>query len=180
MSNTHPKDRFDEIPATEGRVGAHRRPPLPHARAIAFAWAALATGVIVLLGFIGLLVIDNRVQFNDVFTAPTGLAETSATPTTVPTVDASLTVAVLNGTATAGLAASAGQVLTTAGWNVPTVTNASTEDETTTTIYYADPALEGAALGLAGSLGTGTLVQTQDFVETANLVVVLGADFTAG
>ncbi|MWV50752.1 LytR family transcriptional regulator [Rathayibacter sp. VKM Ac-2803] len=179
MSNTHQKDRFDEIPATEGRVGAHRRPPAPHARAIAVAWAALATGVIVLLGFIGLLVIDNRVEFDDVFTAPTGIAESTATPTVEPTVDPALTVAVLNGTPTAGLAASAGQVLTAAGWNVPTVTNASTEDEAATTIYYADPAQEGAALGLAASLGSGTIVQTQDFVETANLVVVLGADYIA-
>ena len=85
MTTTAPKDRFDEIPATEGRVGAHRRPPAPHARAVALAWAALATGVIVLLGFIGLLVIDNRVQFNDVFTAPTGIAETEATPAVTPT-----------------------------------------------------------------------------------------------
>ncbi|QHC67380.1 LytR family transcriptional regulator [Rathayibacter sp. VKM Ac-2759] len=179
MSNTHQKDRFDEIPAGDGRVGAHRRPPAPHAGIIALAWAALATGVIVLLGFIGLLVIDNRVEFNDVFTAPTGIAETTATPTVAPTVDPALTVAVLNGTPTAGLAASAGQVLTTAGWNVPTVTNASTEDEAVTTVYYSDPAQEGAALGLVASLGTGTLALTQDFVETANLVVVLGADYTA-
>lgn len=177
MSNTHAKDRFDEIPATEGRVGAHRRPPAPHARAIAFAWAALATGVIVLLGFIGLLVIDNRVQFNDVFTAPTGIVDTP-TPTATPTVDPARSVAVLNGTATSGLAASAGDELTAAGWNVPTVANASTEDQTATTIYYSDPTFEGAALGLAEALGVGTLVQTQDFVDTADLVVVVGSDFS--
>ena len=89
MSNTHPRDRFDEVPATEARVGAHRRPPAPHARAVALAWAALATGVIVLLGFIGLLVIDDRVQFTDVFTPPTATAE--ATPTAAAIVVRSLT-----------------------------------------------------------------------------------------
>ncbi|QHC56163.1 LytR cell envelope-related transcriptional attenuator [Rathayibacter tanaceti] len=179
MSNTHPRDRFDEIPATEGRIGAHRRPPAPHARAIAFAWAALATGVIVLLGFIGLLVIDNRVQFTDVFTAPTDAAGASSAPTAVATVDPSLGVAVLNGTATAGLAASAGDALTTAGWSVPTVANANTENVATTTVYYTDPALEGAALGLVGSLGTGSVALSQDFVETGAVVVVLGADYVA-
>ncbi|QHC59632.1 LytR C-terminal domain-containing protein [Rathayibacter sp. VKM Ac-2760] len=177
MTTTAPKDRFDEIPATEGRVGAHRRPPAPHARAVALAWAALATGVIVLLGFIGLLVIDNRVQFNDVFTAPTGIAETTATPTVAPTVDPDVALAVLNGTATAGLAASAGDALAAAGWSVPTVANANTEAETVTAIYYTDPALEGAALGVAQSLGVGTLTLTQDFVETGAVVVVLGSDY---
>lgn len=177
MSNTHPKDRFDEIPATEGRVGAHRRPPAPHARAVALAWAALATGVIVLLGFIGLLVIDNRVQFNDVFTAPTGIAETTETPTASPTVDPTLQLTALNGTATEGLAARAGDVLTAAGWTVSTVGNASTEDVAVTTVYYTDPSLEGAALGVAQSLGVGTLTLTQDFAETGSVVIVLGADF---
>jgi hypothetical protein len=46
-----------------------------------------------------------------------------------------------------------------------------------TTIYYADPALEGAVLGVAQSLGAGTPALTQDFVETGPIVVVLGADF---
>ncbi|MDY0911597.1 MULTISPECIES: LytR C-terminal domain-containing protein [Rathayibacter] len=179
MTTTAPKDRFDEIPATEGRVGAHRRPPAPHARAVSLAWAALATGVIVLLGFIGLLVIDNRVQFNDVFTAPTGIAETEATPAVTPTVDPSLALAVLNGTATEGLAANAGDALAAAGWSVPTVANANTEDETATTVYYTDAALEGAALGVVQSLGVGTTVLTADFVETGAVVVVLGSDYPA-
>lgn len=176
MTTTAPKDRFDEIPATEGRVGAHRRPPAPHARAIALAWAALATGVIVLLGFIGLLVIDNRVQFNDVFTPPSGIAETEA-PAVAPTVDPALAIAVLNGTATEGLAASAGDALAEAGWSVPTVANANTEDEATTTVYYTDPGLEGAALGVAQSLGVGVTALTSDFVETGPVVVVLGSDY---
>ncbi|PPF55270.1 hypothetical protein C5C55_10550 [Rathayibacter sp. AY1C2] len=177
MSNTHPRDRFDEVPATEARVGAHRRPPAPHARAVALAWAALATGVIVLLGFIGLLVIDDRVQFTDVFTPPTATAE--ATPTAAATLDPDLAVAVLNGTATVGLAASAGDALTTAGWSVPTVANANTEDIAATTVYFTDPALEGAALGLVDSLGTGTVLFSQDFVETGSVVVVLGADYAS-
>lgn len=175
MANTHPKDRFDDSPATEGRVGAHRRPPAPHARAIALAWAALATGVIVLLGFIGLLVIDDRVQFDDVFTGPTSGA--AATPSATATVDPSLEIAVLNGTATEGLAARAGDVLTSDGWKVPTVANASTEDEAVTTIFYTDPALEGAVRGLAESMGVGALTLTQDFAETGAVVIVLGDDF---
>ncbi|PPF26550.1 hypothetical protein C5D07_07195 [Rathayibacter tritici] len=177
MSNTKPSDRFDEIPATEARVGAHRRPPAPHARAVALAWAALATGVIVLLGFIGLLVIDDRVQFTDVFTPPSASVE--ATPTVAATTDPDLAVAVLNGTVAVGLAAGAGDALTSAGWSVRTVANADTEDFETTTVYYTDPALEGAARGIIDSLGTGTVLLSQDFVETGAVVVVLGADYAA-
>ena len=94
-----------------------------------------------------------------------------------PTVDPALALAVLNGTATAGLAANAGDALAAAGWSVPTVANANTEEETATTIYYTDPALEGAALGVAQSLGVGTPALTQDFVETGSVVVVLGSDY---
>ncbi|PPF13031.1 LytR C-terminal domain-containing protein [Rathayibacter rathayi] len=177
MSNTKPRDRFDEIPATETRVGAHRRPPAPHARAVALAWAALATGVIVLLGFIGLLVIDDRVQFTDVFTPPSASAE--ATPTVAATIAPDLPVAVLNGTVAVGLAAGAGKALTSAGWRVSTIANANTEDFKTTTVYYTDPALEGASRGIVDSLGTGTVLLSQDFAETGAVVVVLGADFAA-
>ncbi|AJM77256.1 LytR C-terminal domain-containing protein [Rathayibacter toxicus] len=179
MSNTYPRDRFDEVSVTEGRVGAHRRPPAPRSRAITLGWAALATGVIVLLGFIGLRVIDGRVEFNDVLTPPSSFAEAVPTPTPMPTVDSSVRVAVLNGTSTTGLAARAARTLTASGWSVPTVTTAKTESETVTRIYYTTPSLEGAARGLVQSLGVGTVTLTQDFGGTGSLVVMLGADYSA-
>lgn len=184
MASSYPQDRFDEIPKGADRVGSHRRPPRPHQGWITFAWAALATGVIVGLGVIGLLVINNRVEFNDVFTPPTGIADSTAasapsTPAVAATIDPDVAVVVLNGTGEEGLAATAGDALTADGWNVPTVANASVSDQATTTVYYADPTLEGAALGLAESLGSTTIVVTQDFVDTGDLVAVLGADYVA-
>ncbi|NQX14158.1 LytR C-terminal domain-containing protein [Microbacteriaceae bacterium VKM Ac-2855] len=183
MASSYPQDRFDDRSTLPDRVGSHRRPPRPNQGWITFAWAALVTGLIVGLGVIGLLVINNRVAFNDVFTAPTGIADTTAaatpTPTVVATIDPSIDVAVLNGTAQSGLAATAGDSLTAAGWTVPTVANADTESVTSTTVYYADPTLEGAALGLAQALGTSTIAVTQDFVDVGGLVVVLGADYVS-
>ncbi|NQX29804.1 LytR C-terminal domain-containing protein [Microbacteriaceae bacterium VKM Ac-2854] len=183
MASSYPQDRFDEIPKDAERVGAHRRPPRPHQGWINFAWAALATGIIVALGVIGLLVINNRVEFNDVFTAPTGIADTTATatptPTVVATTDPAAAVAVLNGTAQSGLAATAGDSLTAAGWTVATVGNADTESEAVTTVYYSDAALEGAALGLAEAIGSTTTVLSPDVAQTGDLVLVLGADYVA-
>lgn len=183
MASSYPQDRFDEIPKGEERVGAHRRPPRPHQGWITFAWAALATGIIVGLGVIGLLVINNRVEFNDVFTPPTGIADTTATatptPTVVATADPAAAVAVLNGTVQAGLAATAGDALTAAGWNVATVGNADTETEAVTTVFYADAGLEGAALGLAQAIGSTTVVLSPEVAQTGDLVLVLGADYVA-
>lgn len=181
MASSYPQDRFDEIPKDAERVGAHRRPPRPHHGWITFAWAALATGVIVGLGVVGLLVINSRVEFNDVFTPPTGIADTTATPTptAVATTDPAASVAVLNGTAESGLAATAGDALTTAGWTVATVGNADTEDEAVTTVYYSDATLEGAALGLAAAIGSTTTVLSPEVAQTGDLVLVLGADYVA-
>jgi len=90
-----------------------------------------------------------------------------------------LSVNVLNGTTTAGLAAQAADKLTAAGWKVGALANADRTDLATTIVYYSDPANQAAALGAAQSLPGATVQQSTAFADTgADLTVVLGANFT--
>jgi hypothetical protein len=194
-----PADRFDTIPADLDRTGAHRGPRRKGRGWIAFAWAALATGVIVAGGVIGLAIIDNNIKFPDILggtSVATGTPAPAPTPTATitPIVDPALIVTVLNGTETEGLAATVGDAMREAGWDgVASTANASASDFKTTTVYYADPANEAAALGLADSLFaqatadatangvalsiTAVRVEQSDQFQGAALTVVLGADF---
>ena len=58
-----PQDPFDEVPADLKRVGAHRAPRKRGRGAIAFAWAALATGVLVVGGLYGLSRVNPDISF---------------------------------------------------------------------------------------------------------------------
>jgi hypothetical protein len=177
---TYPRDRFDDIPSDLQRVGAHRS-PRPRGRGwVTFAWAALITGIFVGVGVIGMSVINDRVSFNNVFDF--GADPTQATtppPTVVPVVDPAVDVIVLNGTATDGLATQVGDLLVSKGWTVSSRSNASDDTITTTTIYYADPAQEAAALGLAQSLGNAQIKLSTQFAipDTVRIAVVLGSDY---
>jgi len=183
MAEKFPRDRFDEIPADIERVGAHRA-PRPRGRGwIAFGWAALATVILVGAGVFGLSLINGAISFTG--KTPTGSATSTPTPTAtptptvVPTVDPSLTVNVLNGTATAGLGAKVSDVLTAAGWKVGAVANADMNTLTDTIVYYADATKEGAALGIAQSLPGARIQNTQDFADSgADLTVVIGSNYT--
>lgn len=192
-----PTDRFDTIPEDLHRTGAHRGPRRKGRGWIAFAWAALATGVIVAGGVVGLAIINDNIQFTSILggtTASTPTPTPTPTPTITPIVDPALTVTILNGTETAGLAASVGEAMREAGWaGVGSTANASATDFKTTTVYYVDPANEAAALGLADSLFakatadaaangvalsiTSVRVEQSDQFQGAQLTVVLGADF---
>lgn len=192
MAPQYPRDRFDDIPHDRDRVGAHRIPRRAHRGWITFAWAALATGVLVGLGVIGLMVINGNVAFDG--RLPGSGAESSATsdatdsaapeatpettPAIEPTIDPSLAVAVLNGTPTAGLATRVGDTLAADGWTIDQISNADTEGEAVTTIFYSDPANEAAARGLAQSLGVTTVTLSEDYIDTgAALIAVVGIDY---
>src|SRR4051812_48891939 len=144
---TYPPDRFDRPPADLQRVGAHRA-PRPARGWITFAWAAVATAILVGLGVLAMFVINDRVAFNPFgSSAPTVTAEPTTTPTVQPTLDPSVNVIVLNGTTVAGLAGQVGDALAGQGWTVGSRSNATTQDVKTSAIYYGDPSLEGAARG---------------------------------
>jgi hypothetical protein len=169
-----------------------------------FAWAALATGVLVALG-IGILTATNN---GNQFTAPvssssakgtaSGSASSSAsaptsgsasapasaapTPTATPLLDPSkipstTTITVLNATTTAGLAANAGTALKNGGWTVGNEGNASTTMATSVVYYDASNALnKSIALGIAQKLGIASVQQSSSF-PGATIAVVLGSDY---
>lgn len=180
-----PHDSFDRLPADLSRRGVHRG-PRPRGRGwITFAWAALATGVLVGLGVVGLLVVNNGIQFSgsgsgSASAGSTAVASESATPTVAPTVaptvDPKLTVAIQNGTPTEGLATRAGARATEGGWSVGSKANASTSDVKTSTVYFSAAANEGAAKGLAATLGGIAVALSSQFPD-ADLTVVLGSDY---
>ncbi|GAB3616376.1 LytR C-terminal domain-containing protein [Okibacterium endophyticum] len=188
MAERFPKDRFDDQPDDLKRVGAHRA-PAPKGRGwIVFMWAAIATVVLIVIGVVGLLVLDDRLDLG----TDTGSSQTTPAPsedpvpTVEPTIDPNAVITVLNGTATQGLSAAAISQLNSAGWSQP-ITNANASDNTieTTTVYYEDASQEGAARGIAVALGGAAIQLSSEFqvpnadgeVPAAQIWVVLGADY---
>jgi len=207
MAKTPPADRFDEIPDDLTRVGAHRAPARQGRGWIGFAWAALATGVLVLSGVVALAAFTDSINLDLPFTA--GEAPGDGAPTTEegddpeatetaapvePVLDPVVSITVLNGTSTAGLAGAAGDELVAEGWcgaagpetvaegpcadstAVGSRANASSNEVAATVVYYGDPANESAALALVGSLGIGEAQLSEDFPESP-ITVLLGSDY---
>jgi len=187
MAN-YPKDRFDDIPEDLARVGAHRGPQKKGRGWIGFAWALLATGVLI---FGGLFAISKILDINldlpfipvAVTPTPTPTPTPTATPITDPTtIDAArnIIVTVLNGTETLGLENTVGDALAASGWPIGTRANASEKNITETFVYYSDPANEDVARGLSLALGIGTirLVDASAFPGVP-VTVVLGSDYQA-
>lgn len=192
MTTRHPRDRFDDV--TDGpRVGAHRGVQRRGRGWIAFAWAALATGVLVALGVLVLALLNDSYSFpgstsssspsaSSSASAPasTGSAQPSATPSAPAAATAadqgSTSLVVLNGTSTSGLAAKASAALTTAGWKVAQTGDAGTTGTTATIVYYQQESQAAVAQGIAKALGT-TAVQRSAAFPNADVSVVLGADY---
>ena len=181
-----PQDQFDQVPPELRRVGAHRAPRPRGRGAIAFAWAALATGLLVIGGLYGL----SRVNPDISFELPNfgGGEQPGASPSpsvsqvppvtdpkTVPK-ELDLSISVLNGSSVAGLQNTAGDAIKDAKWPNPSRNNATKRDIAKTTIYYRTSDYEGIALGLAQLLGVGT-VQLSDNFPGAPVTIVLGEDY---
>jgi hypothetical protein len=178
---TYPPDRFDRPPTDLQRVGAHRA-PRPGRGWITFAWAALATAVLIGLGVLAMFVINDRISFTSPLgpSAPSVTPEATSTPTVQPTLDPSVNVIVLNGTSVAGLAGQVGDSLTGQGWTVGSRSNATSQNVKTSAIYYGDPSLEGAARGLSAALGGMPIQLSDQFAVQGErrITVVLGADYS--
>lgn len=181
-SNSYPKDRFDAIPENLQRVGAHRAPPKKYAGWARFAWAVLVVAAIVAIGVAALFIASGRIDFGSLFGA--GSESPSASPSVsasqaAPTVDPSLSVTVLNGTTTDGLASTVGDALASHGWTIGSRLNAEDRNIETTTVYYVDAADEGAARGLAADLNDAPIALSNDSAEPgAALIAVIGTDYT--
>ena len=186
--STSPRDRFDDLPDGDGRVGAHRA-ERPRSRGwLVFLWAALATIVLIVVGIFGVLVASGRISLSsDPEPTPT-VAET-----TPPAIDTSYSVVVLNGTADEGLAGNLRDQIVALGWSGDAVQtgDSDTTDFATTTVYYKSSADEQAALGLAAAIGSAEVAQS-DFLQPTDdpntaddesaekrLVVVIGLDRAA-
>ncbi len=183
---SYPKDRFDQLPEDLARVGAHRAPRKRGRGWIGFAWAVLATGVLVFAGLFGIsrfLNIDLGIGLFPAAVTPT------PTPTPTPTMDPvtdpttidparQLIITVLNGTPVVGLQSTVGSELAAAGWPIGTQANASVDDIEETFVYYTNPLDEDVARGLVVALGLGDIrLVDPGTVSSAPLTIVLGADY---
>jgi hypothetical protein len=185
----YPHDRYDEIPASLSRVGAHRAPPKKGRRLVAFSWAALSTGVLVLVGLWAVSLIDDSVSFDlpglSTPVATPGADGDPATSTADPVTDPStidparmISITILNGSGVERQQDVAGDQLAAEGWPVGSVTQASQDDVATSTVYYNNPLDEDVARGVALELGIDELVESTAFIG-APITVVLGADFVS-
>jgi len=178
-----PKDRFDDLPPDLNRVGAHRAVPKKGRGWIGFAWAALASGVLVLGGLLGIAYLGN-VDLGLFPARPTPTPTSTPTPTAEPITDPAtiapergISITVLNGSGDA--AAQADAVAKLAGWPVGFVTQAATSDVEDTTVYYSDPLNEDVARGIVLALGVGDirLIPVEQMPSAAPIVLVIGLDY---
>ena len=186
---SYPQDRFDQLPDDLVRVGAHRGPKRKGGGWIGFAWAVLATGILVTGGLFSLnqfFGIDVGLPFVQAEVTPT------PTPTPTPTMDPildpttidparAIKITVLNGSPIVGLQTTVGDELRAAGWPVTGTLVAAQTDIEDTFVYYSDPLNEDVARGLVVALGEGEirLVSAETF-PGAPITIVLGSLFRAG
>jgi hypothetical protein len=183
---TYAKDRFDDVPDDLLRTGAHRGPARRGRGWIGFAWAALATGILVGAGLFGLAVLRGTVEIPFLSTASASPSTSAApsvtpTPTVTPLINPDLAITVLNGTTTKGLANAAGDNLVKQGWTGASLTkgtrsNTATPTITKTVVYYGDAANEAAAKAMVLSLKVGS-AELSTAYPNSPLTVVLGTDY---
>jgi len=183
-----PRDRFDDI-ADGPRVGAHRGLPRRGRGWIAFAWAALATGVLVGVGVLVLQIANNSFQFDssgasssasssasDSASADSGSGSTGSQAAAPEDQPSDLTLTVLNGTSATGLAATGTSTLAAAGWQVSSDGNAGSADATATIVYYQSDDQAAVARGIVKTLGVGSVAKSSAF-PNSDVTVVLGTDY---
>lgn len=145
---------------------------------LVFLWAAVAAIVLFLAGVFGTLVLTDRISFG-------GSPEPAATaPAVQPTTDTAYTVLVLNASADDANAATAKNMIVSAGWadSAVSTTQADARDFEQSAVYYVSEEDRAAALGLAKVLGVTGVVQSDAYAQAGQsagkeLTVVLGADF---
>ncbi len=154
---------------------------------VVFAWSAVATLILVGLGVFGTLIATGRITMFPVVTQ-----SATAAPPATPVVDTSYAVYVINATSQSGLAGSVASQVIAAGWDSEMVfpTESESPDFEKTTVYYATAADEGAARGLADTIGGAEVVLNAKYQpvddpateadESAvkQLVIVIGLDRT--
>lgn len=176
-----PRDRFDDIPRTSGRVGAHRAEQPGMNGLVVLLWSAAVALVLIVVGIFVTLLMMGRIS---VFSAPDDGA--AGTPGVVAQLDTSYRVMVLNATPETGLVANVRETLLAEGWSDDLVfgSDGATDEFDKTTVFYVDKADESAALGLAQLLDDADVAQSDFYAalndtELPQLTVVIGLDRVA-
>ena len=177
-----PKDRFDDLPADRGRIGANRAENPRLRGGMVLLWSVIATVVLVAVGIFGTMLATGRISLTP---APTPTA--SVAPSTEARLDTSYKVTILNATPQRGLASATSDTLVAAGWSADDVNagDAGSEDFATTTVFYTTPADEAAARGLAAAIGGADVALSDAYAgmwgtDDPQLVLVIGLDRTDG
>ncbi len=176
-TDSFPHDSFDVAPADADRVGAHRAENPRLRGAVVFAWAAVATIVLIGAGVLGTLIVTDRL--NGASDAPLGA---TPSPTITPVIDTSYSVLILNATGEPGEATGAKDAVVHAGWPAAKVSPGEAGSTyPTTTVYYAADEDAAAAEGLAGVIGDAVIAKSEKYqpagdAKAKQLTVVLGTD----
>ena len=179
-------DQFDNLPENVERVGAHRGPKVKGRGWITFAWALLATVVLVVGGLYVLSIFNNSIKFGlgpstSASPTPTGTPTPQITPIEDPTapdvVARKITITVLNGTAVTGLQDKAATKLKDKGWTVVATANSTATNIKTSTVYYSSAADQDVAQGIQILLGAHDIQFSNAFLGSP-ITVVVGADYT--
>ncbi len=159
-----------------------RRIHIPHARYI-----AMSLGGLVLLAGAGFAVVQLMGDDGQAGSSPSGSAAKERTrdgdggrnARSVDISPSEVTVAVLNGTTIAGLAAQVGEEVTADGFTLGTVTNAARTDQARSEVLYRDGQKNAATL-VADRLGIKTTAPvdalTGELAGSFDVVVLVGSD----
>jgi uncharacterized membrane protein len=185
----YPKDRFDDFPRTLKRRGAHRAPRTWASKFMSWIVAIVAFVLLVGIGVGVMWMIDRQVQFTadmggqqEETTAPEetgGATEAAPTETAAEpeaTIDASISLTVLNGVGTPGLATAGTNVFVADGWTVGSTADADSYDYATTSIVIASEDQRGAALGAQETLGYGEITVDPNVAPEGTMTIILGQD----
>ncbi|MFB7252038.1 LytR C-terminal domain-containing protein [Microbacterium sp. NPDC056234] len=175
------RDRFDDVPRTSGRVGAHRAENPGSNGWMLLLWSVVAALVLLVVGIFVSLVVMGRIAL-----FPSDQESVAPAPEETGIVDTSYSVMILNATPDDGLDDQMRDELITAGYNPELVfaTDSDADDFADTTVYYVDDADADAALGLAGLIGGALVEQSNAYASMnttaqAQLTIVIGLDRTA-
>jgi len=176
---TPDRDRFDDVPRAEGRVGAHRAENPGMNGWVVLLWSAVAALVLTAGGIFAVMIATDRVSLGPQPTS-TGPAPSSSAP---PQIDTSYGVMVLNATGQDGLAGRLRDTIVKAGWPEASVLagDADSHDFAETTVYYQNEGDQPAAAALAALIGGAKTVQSSTYGNDVGegmkqLTVVIGLD----
>lgn len=178
---SYPEDEFDRLPPT-GRRGAHRKETGGGMRGAYVVIAVIAVvAVLLVIGVFNII----RSSFSgpeEQVAQPPAAEETESpgeepaeeTEEAVPEVDKTeVSVAIYNGSGVNGAGAEYSEAVESNGWTIAETTTYATPD-TTSTVFYADPAHEDHATALAAELGIEQVEESAEF--TSDLTAVITSD----